>query len=121
LLAALVGWVVAMVFFFQAEDGIRDFHVTGVQTCALPISVVVEAPDLLPLVADRPLVLAPFDLAEALSELLELPLAGEVTAGEVRSEERRVGKEWRMRAAGDEWREKNREEGVTYTEIQQDR
>src|SRR5690606_40982143 len=26
-------------FLFQAEDGIRDFHVTGVQTCALPISV----------------------------------------------------------------------------------
>src|SRR5215475_13980294 len=25
-------------FFFQAEDGIRDFHVIGVQTCALPIS-----------------------------------------------------------------------------------
>src|SRR5690606_439284 len=25
-------------FFFEAEDGIRDFHVTGVQTCALPIS-----------------------------------------------------------------------------------
>src|SRR5690606_39544625 len=25
------------VCFFQAEDGIRDFHVTGVQTCALPI------------------------------------------------------------------------------------
>src|SRR5690606_40467859 len=24
-------------FLFQAEDGIRDFHVTGVQTCALPI------------------------------------------------------------------------------------
>src|SRR5690606_40008670 len=24
-------------FVFQAEDGIRDFHVTGVQTCALPI------------------------------------------------------------------------------------
>src|SRR5690606_41139516 len=24
-------------FFLQAEDGIRDFHVTGVQTCALPI------------------------------------------------------------------------------------
>src|SRR5690625_1651751 len=28
---------VLMVFFFQAEDGIRDGHVTGVQTCALPI------------------------------------------------------------------------------------
>src|SRR5690606_40776738 len=26
-------------FFFQAEDGIRVFHVTGVQTCALPISL----------------------------------------------------------------------------------
>src|SRR5436309_6351490 len=29
--------MVVYVFFFQAEDGIRDFHVTGVQTCALPI------------------------------------------------------------------------------------
>src|SRR5690606_40709968 len=28
-------------FFFQAEDGIRDFHVTGVQTCALPICLLV--------------------------------------------------------------------------------
>src|SRR6266508_130741 len=27
----------AVAFFFQAEDGIRDGHVTGVQTCALPI------------------------------------------------------------------------------------
>src|SRR5256885_17208214 len=27
-----------MCFFFQAEDGIRDYKVTGVQTCALPIS-----------------------------------------------------------------------------------
>src|SRR6266511_3837975 len=31
-------------FFFQAEDGIRDFHVTGVQTCALPISMVPPHP-----------------------------------------------------------------------------
>src|SRR5207253_8549481 len=30
--------VVLTRFFFQAEDGIRDGHVTGVQTCALPIS-----------------------------------------------------------------------------------
>src|SRR5690606_39781272 len=33
-------------FFFQAEDGIRDFHVTGVQTCALPISEASIAPRL---------------------------------------------------------------------------
>src|SRR3989454_6552841 len=32
------GRVVALFFFFQAEDGIRDYKVTGVQTCALPIS-----------------------------------------------------------------------------------
>src|SRR2546426_5880593 len=30
--------VVCFFFFFQAEDGIRDYKVTGVQTCALPIS-----------------------------------------------------------------------------------
>src|SRR2546426_12368695 len=29
--------VVFLFFFFQAEDGIRDYKVTGVQTCALPI------------------------------------------------------------------------------------
>src|SRR5690606_27795705 len=28
--------------FFQAEDGIRDFHVTGVQTCALPILLFIK-------------------------------------------------------------------------------
>src|SRR2546429_1686974 len=32
-------------FFFQAEDGIRDVAVTGVQTCALPISRIVEELD----------------------------------------------------------------------------
>src|SRR5256885_6709194 len=31
-------------FFFQAEDGIRDYKVTGVQTCALPISVLTQVP-----------------------------------------------------------------------------
>src|SRR5256885_9713696 len=31
-------------FFFQAEDGIRDYKVTGVQTCALPIWAVLSAP-----------------------------------------------------------------------------
>src|SRR5690606_39805900 len=30
---------ILVLFFFRAEDGIRDFHVTGVQTCALPISL----------------------------------------------------------------------------------
>src|SRR2546426_6253052 len=30
--------IIFFFFFFQAEDGIRDYKVTGVQTCALPIS-----------------------------------------------------------------------------------
>src|SRR5690606_41185121 len=34
-----VSVLLAVSFFFQAEDGIRGFHVTGVQTCALPIYV----------------------------------------------------------------------------------
>ena len=34
----LVQFFVVVFFFFQAEDGIRDTSVTGVQTCALPIS-----------------------------------------------------------------------------------
>src|SRR2546430_13587858 len=38
---SLFGWIcvyAVVFFFFQAEDGIRDLTVTGVQTCALPIS-----------------------------------------------------------------------------------
>src|SRR5258706_11812445 len=33
-----LAYIVFFFFFFQAEDGIRDWSVTGVQTCALPIS-----------------------------------------------------------------------------------
>src|SRR5256885_5933994 len=36
-----------MFFFFQAEDGIRDYKVTGVQTCALPIFLRVQGGRLL--------------------------------------------------------------------------
>src|SRR2546426_11793150 len=43
-------------FFFQAEDGIRDYKVTGVQTCALPISsaVVNSASEIPPATAAIP-------------------------------------------------------------------
>src|SRR5207249_5751257 len=37
-LLAMIGVMQVADFFFQAEDGIRDRNVTGVQTCALPIS-----------------------------------------------------------------------------------
>src|SRR5688572_31612583 len=86
-------------FFFQAEDGIRDLTVTGVQTCALPISHHR---------GERLLgVLVPFALR--LDDAHEI----EAAAGQVgrrrrrpgrrdrgcagRSEERRVGKECRCR------------------------
>src|SRR3712207_4962007 len=38
LVICFVRWAALLYFFFQAEDGIRDIGVTGVQTCALPIS-----------------------------------------------------------------------------------
>src|SRR5688500_19186673 len=34
---AIFYFILVFIFFFQAEDGIRDYKVTGVQTCALPI------------------------------------------------------------------------------------
>src|SRR5438067_11962349 len=42
----MFGWLLAIIwfFFFQAEDGIRDRNVTGVQTCALPIWPAAAAP-----------------------------------------------------------------------------
>src|SRR5258708_39142001 len=46
-LFALACSVVECVFFFQAEDGIRDDLVTGVQTCALPIFNILAGRDLI--------------------------------------------------------------------------
>src|SRR3989440_4685324 len=52
-------------FFFQAEDGIRDLIVTGVQTCALPIS----AMDLTvaPYTAEQPFYFSPLKVFESLA------------------------------------------------------
>src|SRR6266403_2491107 len=44
---------VLLFFFFQAEDGIRDLYVTGVQTCALPISEAAIARDTANLISAR--------------------------------------------------------------------
>src|SRR5437016_11742025 len=40
-----MSYVCVVIFFFQAEDGIRDWSVTGVQTCALPILVIAGTED----------------------------------------------------------------------------
>src|SRR5436305_9597778 len=98
-------------FFFQAEDGIRDADVTGVQTCALPISSFSDR---------RPSVLVVDDSAlmrRVLSDVLggaegiagagEFRVVATARDGFDRSEERRVGKGGRSRRWGKE--EKNEE------------
>src|SRR5256885_8081679 len=96
-MSVMVSIVFFFFFFFQAEDGIRDYKVTGVQTCALPI----------------------LEEARRLSgqlrqlTLQRLELGGRIVGGAAReqevhqleprrdvrrrSEERRVGKECRSR------------------------
>src|SRR5690625_5835218 len=53
-------------FFFQAEDGIRDGHVTGVQTCALPISLIVTSPPFLTYIGALAVGLERFQTSRAL-------------------------------------------------------
>src|SRR5690606_40200427 len=97
-------WTFSVLFFFQAEDGIRDFHVTGVQTCALPIFVAGHALALLAF--SRPPLKWPIGIHEKRAEkasgaVLEWPAtrtaALTMPASPVRSEERRVGKDGRSR------------------------
>src|SRR5205807_6811071 len=93
-------------FFFQAEDGIRDYKVTGVQTCALPIFLFKGSAWNVK-----------FKLADGLKVLARARVSSYVKRGDVqlvvsalqprdkgglqlafeRSEERRVGKEGRSR------------------------
>src|SRR5690606_40015913 len=92
-------------FFFQAEDGIRDFHVTGVQTCALPISSYSRAARAM--MSRWPLVMGSNDPGQTTRRktppLHERSIPGGATVPNgrftvttdplLRSEERRVGKE----------------------------
>src|SRR5438046_8520039 len=96
-----------LLFFFQAEDGIRDWSVTGVQTCALPISwlsksivprwvssmifLEIESPSPVP-TPTAFVVKPPAKIFGPSSGRMPRPVS------EMRSEERRVGKECR-----DQW------------------
>src|SRR5260221_4634398 len=91
-------------FFFQAEDGIRDHCVTGVQTCALPILALAARCGWgtgIVALAMVPLVLAGdigFTAGHALGEMIEnVVIVVAVAITSRRSEERRVGKECRSR------------------------
>src|SRR2546429_5620516 len=89
-------------FFFQAEDGIRDVAVTGVQTCALPIFerfadalAVEEPPQVIDDDASGERVVAG---DEPLCQIEARGAIGWLGCGDLtRSEERRVGKECRSR------------------------
>src|SRR5437762_6162089 len=98
-------------FFFQAEDGIRDTSVTGVQTCALPIYARIRDPAhraigglAMSTTETKHQILVGGAWADAASgETMEvLNPATEDVIAEVRSEERRVGKERRARWGADE-------------------
>src|SRR5947209_16513721 len=89
----------SFIFFFQAEDGIRDIGVTGVQTCALPISAIGT---IVRMRTCRPAGVANVGASAAIQEWPP-PYDAPVTATRSalssvgRSEERRVGKECRSR------------------------
>src|SRR5690625_6307266 len=88
-----------LLFFFQAEDGIRDGHVTGVQTCALPISGGPGAARRCTASSLNPRMTIGQCIAEPLlAHLRDLSAAARrERVTELRSEERRVGKEYRCR------------------------
>src|SRR5437016_7372356 len=69
------------VFFFQAEDGIRDWSVTGVQTCALPISAeLIEGLEVVPRarIAYRGTTFEEMDLDAVLARRPEVALVDEL-------------------------------------------
>src|SRR2546430_6603171 len=84
-------------FFFQAEDGIRDLTVTGVQTCALPIYITKKTTGLQKLNSDagQRVVNNYGDRVERSGGEVKVKIGDEDV--EIRSEERRVGKECRSR------------------------
>src|SRR5256885_2650437 len=91
------------VFFFQAEDGIRDYKVTGVQTCALPICeeirVAREVDELDPILGRAVRHGQGQDHRDVLGSSERHRIGKVLTAVRrlTRSEERRVGKECRSR------------------------
>src|SRR5258707_9812079 len=94
------GW--SVFFFFQAEDGIRDIGVTGVQTCALPIlnpsmGVVVMDLDGFKQINDRFGHLEGNRVLRVVSSGLKAACREYDYVARMRSEERRVGKECRSR------------------------
>src|SRR5205807_3053255 len=88
-------------FFFQAEDGIRDYKVTGVQTCALPISLEIFEHRATPVAQVLQLLRRNASAAVEREDDVERKLFEADEVHLLRSEERRVGKECRSRWSRD--------------------
>src|SRR5205823_10914855 len=84
-------------FFFQAEDGIRDKLVTGVQTCALPISAAARPELSLEEQHRFEPAAQPMPAMNEFARTSERAQAQQLFQVKERSEERRVGKECRSR------------------------
>src|SRR5688500_19835362 len=85
-------------FFFQAEDGIRDYKVTGVQTCALPIlGRRPDGHDEARVWRDRRV--SSSSRFRPRNPTMSVPVPPGRWRDGPRSEERRVGKVWRSRWA----------------------
>src|SRR5699024_11336181 len=87
---------------FQAEDGIRDRNVTGVQTCALPILDLLENP-----------------VAERVGHWIFQKIHACVDGTLLRSEERRVGKECRARGCTGDCKKRSKSTRCGYTHTTQ--
>src|SRR5437879_12679315 len=85
-------FLVVFFFFFQAEDGIRDTSVTGVQTCALPIC--------------HARLRRRRDGVDGHAVAAQFARGDDGEGGDARSEERRVGKECRSRWSPDHLKKK---------------
>src|SRR5438132_12619645 len=100
-----------MDFFFQAEDGIRDHCVTGVQTCALPISticcsLITNGGEIARTSPPRGRTMTQFSRAASHTRR-----AAPTETSKDRSEERRVGKECGARLLPEDERKMVKEEG----------
>src|SRR5688500_19908627 len=98
-----------MFFFFQADDGIRDYKVTGVQTCALPIFIAEDLPESkVPLLCESGKYGNEQERKDQELFYHRVKIMSAENTKEERSEERRVGKERRRRGGREQERRRGR-------------
>src|SRR5690606_22401666 len=79
----------SILLFFQAEDGIRDFHVTGVQTCALPIYTLNGNPEIETIIPNSGVIAGVY--VQAISAYAPHPNAAKLWMEHLYSDEGQIG------------------------------